>query len=137
MIQRDVHKCKKNALMFLFNRKEATMEDKKEFVTDLNDKKGYQRLIPGVPITFGMKSGRVYLEPGQDSGIHSTENKEEQLVFLQGEEQRKSKPINLRLMPAMSAISLHKQNTTYSTLAVNRLSISSVLLPSYRGTVRL
>jgi mannose-6-phosphate isomerase-like protein (cupin superfamily) len=85
MIQRDVHKCKKNALMFLFNRKEATMEDKKEFVTDLNDKKGYQRLIPGVPITFGMKSGRVYLEPGQDSGIHSTENKEEQLVFLQGE----------------------------------------------------
>ena len=61
------------------------MADKKAFVTELNDKKEYQRLIPGAPTTFGMKSGRVYLEPGADCGVHSTEDKEEQLVFLQGE----------------------------------------------------
>jgi len=61
------------------------MADKKAFVIEINDKKEYQRLIPGTPTTFGMKSGRVYLEPGQDCGVHSTENKEEQLVFLKGE----------------------------------------------------
>lgn len=60
------------------------MSDKKAFVTVINDEKNYQRLIPGTPTTFGMKSGRVYLQPGQDCGVHSTENKEEQLVFLQG-----------------------------------------------------
>ena len=61
------------------------MTDKKAFVTELNNKKEYQRLIPGTPTTFGMKSGRVYLEPGQDCGVHNTEDKEEQLVFFQGE----------------------------------------------------
>lgn len=55
------------------------------FVVELNDEKGYQRLIPGAPITHGMKAGRVYLEPGADCGIHSTEDREEQLVFLSGE----------------------------------------------------
>jgi len=61
------------------------MTDKKAFVIELNNKKDYQRLIPGAPATFGMKSGRVYLEPGQDCGLHSTEDREEQLVFLRGE----------------------------------------------------
>ncbi|MBL7215880.1 MAG: cupin domain-containing protein [Phycisphaerae bacterium] len=61
------------------------MNDKKAFVTAINDKKEYQRLIPGAPTTFGMKSGRVYLQPGADCGTHSTEDKEEQLVFLQGQ----------------------------------------------------
>lgn len=56
----------------------------KAFVVELNDEKGYQRLIPGAPTTCGMKSGRVYLEPGADCGVHSTEDKEEQLVFLAG-----------------------------------------------------
>lgn len=60
------------------------MEDKKPFVVELNSEKGYQRLIPGAPATFGLKAGRVYLEPGADCGVHSTENKEEQLVFLAG-----------------------------------------------------
>ena len=60
------------------------MNEKKAFVIEVNDKKEYQRLIPGSPTTFGMKSGRVYLEPGTDCGLHSTENKEEQLVFLAG-----------------------------------------------------
>ncbi len=60
------------------------MNQTKAFVIDINDKKEYQRLIPGAPTTCGMKSGRVYLEPGADCGVHSTEDKEEQLVFLQG-----------------------------------------------------
>ncbi len=60
------------------------METKKAFVIELNDEKGYQRLIPGAPTTHGMKSGRVYLQPGTDCGVHSTEEKEEQLVFLAG-----------------------------------------------------
>ena len=61
------------------------MDEKNAFVTVINDEKNYQRLIHGTPTTFGMKSGRVYLDPGQDCGVHSTENKEEQLVFLQGQ----------------------------------------------------
>lgn len=61
------------------------MSDTKAFVVELNDEKGYQRLIPGAPTTHGMKSGRVYLEPGADCGVHSTEDKEEQLVFLTGQ----------------------------------------------------
>lgn len=60
------------------------MSDKKAFVIEINDKQEYQRLIPGAPTSFGMKSGRVYLAPGQDCGVHSTEAREEQLVFLQG-----------------------------------------------------
>ena len=60
------------------------MAQDKAFVVELNDEKGYQRLIPGVPTTHGMKSGRVYLEPGTSCGVHSTEDKEEQLVFLCG-----------------------------------------------------
>jgi len=31
-----------------------------------------------------MKSNRVYLEPSTNCGVHSTEDKEEQLVFLSG-----------------------------------------------------
>ena len=61
------------------------MEEKKAFVVNINSEKGYQRLIPGAPVTHGLKSGRVYLEPGSDCGVHSTENKEEQLVFLAGQ----------------------------------------------------
>lgn len=60
------------------------MATNKAFVVELNDEKGYQRLIPGAPATHGMKSGRVYLEPGAECGVHSTEDKEEQLVFLSG-----------------------------------------------------
>lgn len=60
------------------------MNDKKAFTVEVNDKKEYQRLIPGTPKSCGMKSGRVYLESGDDCGVHSTENKEEQLVFLCG-----------------------------------------------------
>ena len=58
------------------------MAENKAFVVELNNEKGYQRLIPGAPTTHGMKSGRVYLEPGNSCGVHSTEDKEEQLVFF-------------------------------------------------------
>ena len=35
------------------------------FVIDLNEKAEYQRLLAGEPQTCGMKSGRVYLKPGE------------------------------------------------------------------------
>lgn len=60
------------------------MSDKKAFVIEINNNKDYQPLLVGSPATCGMRSGRVYLNPGQDCGIHSTESHEEQLVFLQG-----------------------------------------------------
>lgn len=54
------------------------------FTVDLNDKPDYQRLLEGEPQTRGMRSGRVYLEPGQACGQHSTKHHEELLVFLAG-----------------------------------------------------
>jgi len=61
------------------------MEPKKAFIIDLNDAQEYQRLLPGAPATYGMKSGKVYLKPGAECGEHSTKGNEEQLVFLEGE----------------------------------------------------
>jgi len=57
---------------------------KNAFTLKLNDKTEYQRLLPGPPQTHGMKSGRVYLPPGTDCGRHSTEDREEMLIFLSG-----------------------------------------------------
>jgi quercetin dioxygenase-like cupin family protein len=53
-------------------------------VLDLDDQAGYQRLLAGAPQTHGMKSGRVYLEAGNECGQHSTKGHEELLVFLAG-----------------------------------------------------
>jgi mannose-6-phosphate isomerase-like protein (cupin superfamily) len=53
-------------------------------VIGLNDKPEYQRLLAGRPQTSGMRSGRVYLQPGETCGRHSTEQHEEMLVFLSG-----------------------------------------------------
>jgi mannose-6-phosphate isomerase-like protein (cupin superfamily) len=53
-------------------------------VTELNDKAEYQRILEGQPQTFGMRSGRVYINPGQSCGRHSTKNHEELLIFLSG-----------------------------------------------------
>jgi mannose-6-phosphate isomerase-like protein (cupin superfamily) len=53
-------------------------------VIELNDKRENQRLLAGEPQTCGMRSGRVYLEPGQGCGVHSTKEREELLVFLSG-----------------------------------------------------
>ncbi len=54
------------------------------FVVELNDRPEYQRLLEGPPQTCGLKAGRVYIEPGSACGRHSTENKEEILIFLSG-----------------------------------------------------
>ena len=56
----------------------------KVLVVDLNDKAEYQRILEGQPQTHGMRSGRVYLKPGEACGQHSTKNHEELLVFLTG-----------------------------------------------------
>ena len=59
----------------------------KPFVEILNDQTQHQPLLTGMPQTKGMRSGRVYLLPGQDCGRHSTETNEEMLIFLSGQGQ--------------------------------------------------
>lgn len=54
-------------------------------VIDLNKKPENQRLLSGEPQTCGMRSGKVYLAPGQACGRHSTKDREELLVFLSGQ----------------------------------------------------
>ena len=56
----------------------------KVLVMDLRQRAEYQPLLRGEPQTHGMRSGRVYLKPGESCGEHSTEAHEEQLVFLSG-----------------------------------------------------
>jgi mannose-6-phosphate isomerase-like protein (cupin superfamily) len=53
-------------------------------IIELSDKPEYQPLLKGVPQTCGMRSGRVYLKPGETCGRHSTEDHEEMLVFMSG-----------------------------------------------------
>ena len=53
-------------------------------VIDLNDKAEYQPLLTGRPQSCGMRSGRVYLSPGESCSQHSTNANEEMLVFLAG-----------------------------------------------------
>jgi len=62
------------------------VESRKPFNVELNDGQEYQRLMQ-VPQTLGMKVGRVFLGPGDECGKHSTEAREELLVFLQGKGQ--------------------------------------------------
>jgi mannose-6-phosphate isomerase-like protein (cupin superfamily) len=57
----------------------------KVLVIDLNKNTENQKLLDGKPQTCGMRSGRVYLAPGQSCGQHSTKNREEVLVFLAGQ----------------------------------------------------
>jgi len=57
----------------------------KVFIIELNDKAEYQRILGGQPQTCGMRSGRVYIQPGQSCGSHSTKHHEELLVFLSGQ----------------------------------------------------
>jgi len=57
----------------------------KVLVIDLNEKPENQKLLNGKPQTCGMRSGRVYLSPGQACGLHSTKDREELLVFLSGQ----------------------------------------------------
>ena len=57
----------------------------KVLIIELNDKAEYQKLLDGRPQTCGMRSGRVYVNPGQSCGRHSTKHHEEVLVFLSGQ----------------------------------------------------
>ena len=57
----------------------------KVLIIELNDKAEYQRILAGQPQTFGMRSGRVHIQPGQSCGRHSTKHHEELLVFLSGQ----------------------------------------------------
>jgi mannose-6-phosphate isomerase-like protein (cupin superfamily) len=53
-------------------------------LVELNGEPRYQRILEGIPQTHGMRSGRVFLEPGKSCGQHSTKAHEELLVFLDG-----------------------------------------------------
>ena len=53
------------------------------FVKDLADSTEYQSLFKP-PKTCQMHAGRVYLKPGDECGEHSTNDREEMLVFLSG-----------------------------------------------------
>jgi mannose-6-phosphate isomerase-like protein (cupin superfamily) len=66
------------------DRKAAAMPSGKVLVISSNDKPEYQRLLAGTPQTGGMHAGRVYLQPGETCGRHSTEQHEEMLTFLAG-----------------------------------------------------
>ncbi|MCX5708853.1 MAG: cupin domain-containing protein [Candidatus Omnitrophica bacterium] len=44
----------------------------------------FQRLLPGIPATAGMKSGYITLKPGEAVGEHKTEAKEESIIVLDG-----------------------------------------------------
>jgi mannose-6-phosphate isomerase-like protein (cupin superfamily) len=53
-------------------------------VIELETAAQFQRLLEGRPQTCGMRSGRVCLQPGESCGRHSTNDREEMLVFLSG-----------------------------------------------------
>lgn len=56
----------------------------KPFVHEVEDPGDYHLLLTGKPQTYGMRSGRVRLAPGQSIGRHNTKGNEELLVFLSG-----------------------------------------------------
>lgn len=68
------------------DRKHPTVLPEKKFcITDLDNSPEYQQLLWGHPQTCGMRSGRVFLKPGESIGQHSTKQHEELLVFLSGQ----------------------------------------------------
>jgi len=56
----------------------------KVLVMELSKNPEYQKLLGGKPQTCGMRSGRVYLQPGESCGQHNTKAHEELLIFLSG-----------------------------------------------------
>jgi mannose-6-phosphate isomerase-like protein (cupin superfamily) len=78
------------AMLFIFgcaaNKGDPVMSQQKNVdVLDLKNEPEYQSLLSGRPETCGMRSGRVYLLPGDSIGQHSTGQHEELLVFLSGQ----------------------------------------------------
>jgi mannose-6-phosphate isomerase-like protein (cupin superfamily) len=62
----------------------TVVSQRKLCIIDLKSGSEYQELLSGRPQTCGMRSGRVYLQPGETCGRHSTHQHEEMLVFLAG-----------------------------------------------------
>lgn len=54
------------------------------FIFDLSENPEYQPILNGTPQTCGMRSGKVYLNPNEDCGQHTTGCHEEMLIFLAG-----------------------------------------------------
>ncbi len=71
------------------------MEKLKPLVIKLSGDEKYQRLLSGRPETAGFRSGLVNLKPKEEIGQHSTEEKEEVLIILNGIviQEKRSKPI--------------------------------------------
>lgn len=63
------------------------MRDLKPVLVKLTGEQRFQRLLPGHPTTAGMKSGYMTLKPGESTGEHNTETKEEAIIILEGEAQ--------------------------------------------------
>ena len=62
-----------------------TLEDmKKAKIVKLESKEKYQRLFSKDSGTCGVKSGHVILKPGENIGVHSTNEREEVIVILKG-----------------------------------------------------
>ncbi len=51
----------------------------------LEGEQRFLRLLPGEPVTAGIKSGYTILKPGESVGEHKTEAKEEAIIVLEGE----------------------------------------------------
>jgi len=103
------------------------MASSQAFTMELNSQPEYQRILEGKPQTQGMRSGRVYLEPGKTCGQHSTKNHEELLVFLSGRgELLLGNGDRLPVGAERSPISPRKRCTTSTTPAPVLLPISTV-----------
>jgi mannose-6-phosphate isomerase-like protein (cupin superfamily) len=63
------------------------MSEPKAKVMALEGNAKFQRLLAGVPETAGMKSGYVTLKRKESVGLHSTEAREEIVIFLAGKAQ--------------------------------------------------
>lgn len=61
------------------------MNGQKAKAVSIEGAQGFQRLLSGVPETCGMKAGCVRLKPGDSVGVHSTGEREEAIVVLEGE----------------------------------------------------
>jgi mannose-6-phosphate isomerase-like protein (cupin superfamily) len=56
-------------------------------VINLQNNSEHQQVLSGKPQTCGIRAGRVHLESGHACGRHSTNTREEILVFLSGQGQ--------------------------------------------------
>ncbi|HOU36874.1 MAG TPA: cupin domain-containing protein, partial [Candidatus Omnitrophota bacterium] len=60
------------------------MRDSKVQIIPFDGDQRYLRLLGGIPQTRGMRSGYVVLQPGESVGEHSTQDKEEAVIVLEG-----------------------------------------------------